>query len=315
MASLKNLSETAASNTSIDGVNVAEGTAMSNLNNGIRSVAAILRQAAAGATATVASQSVTDIITPDSNFIAISGNSAIDAFAAGSPGLIKYLQFQSVLMLNASASLLTPGNANISIFANDIGQIRYESSTITRLIALTKSAGLGVLTGLITGSGLTSGPSALLGRISAGTGAVEQISILGSLSLTASGLQANIASQADQEAMSSINALVSSARQHFHPGSAKAWGFVTLSAGTPSVTAGYNLAGTVTDNGTGDTTVDLSITMSSTNFCAIATPFESTAVRIVTVKAKTTTSVTIVTTNDAGAAADSSFFFAIFGDI
>lgn len=137
---LKDLSETAASNVSIDGVNTNEGTAMSNLNNGIRAVAAILRQATAGDSDTVASSPTCDIASPLSNFISISGQSQINGFSAGSPGLIKFLQFQSVLNLAHSASVLCPGSATIATAPNDIALVRYESSTITRLIAYQRAA-------------------------------------------------------------------------------------------------------------------------------------------------------------------------------
>lgn len=140
MASLKDLAEVPASNTSIAGVNVGENSAMSNMNNGIRAVAAILRQATAGDSVTVASQSVTDIITSDSNFLAISGNSTINAFSAGSPGLIKFLQFQSALNIVNSASILCRGNANISTLINDIAMVRYESSTVSRIISYSRAA-------------------------------------------------------------------------------------------------------------------------------------------------------------------------------
>lgn len=75
----------------------------------------------------------------------------------------------------------------------------------------------------------------------------------------------DIATQAEQETGSSVSKLVTSGRQHFHPGSLKAWvkfdptGAI---AGTP-----YNIP-SVTDNGVGDWSVNIGTDFSSANYAA-----------------------------------------------
>ena len=95
--------------------------------------------------------------------------------------------------------------------------------------------------------------------LTAGTG----LTITGTTIEAASGTSA---SQAEQEAASSTSVMVTPGRQHFHPGSAKAW-VKFNSAGT--VAASYNIT-SVTDNGTGSWTVNIATDFSSANYCGVA---------------------------------------------
>lgn len=76
------------------------------------------------------------------------------------------------------------------------------------------------------------------------------------------------ATQAEQEASTSTTAAVSPARQQYHPSAAKAW-INWNGTGTPAVRASYNMDGStpITDNGTGDYTLNLNVDMSSANYC------------------------------------------------
>jgi hypothetical protein len=73
------------------------------------------------------------------------------------------------------------------------------------------------------------------------------------------------ATQAEMESGSTNTRLVTPGRQHYHPGMAKAWAYITVSGGTPTLAASYNVSG-ITDNGAGDFTVTFSNAMSSTNY-------------------------------------------------
>jgi hypothetical protein len=266
---LKDLSETAASNTSISGVGVGENTTpRSNLNHADRSLAALIRQATASAGASVASAAVPDIVTPDGNFITLTGQSTINAFAAGSPGLIKYLQASSALTLTASASVLLPGSTNLSLGANDIVGIRYESSTITRLLSYQPAAGVGIVTGPISNSGLTMPPSVLLGRITDGTGAVEPIRIGSVLEMLASTINVRVATQSILEAGASAVDVVTPARQQYHPSACKAWVEATFAGGSA---AAYNVS-SVSDVNTGIVGPNWDIDFSSSAYFADACP-------------------------------------------
>lgn len=173
--SLKNLSETAASNTSIGGVNVGEGTNMSNLNNGIRAMAADLRAGLAGSVVNVASAAVPDLGAVDSINVLITGNSTINAFAALSPGVPKRLRFQSALTLTHSASLLCPGNASISTLAGDIAEVVPEPGGIFRITDYLRSSGLPISGGDIGAIGITMSALGFLGNTSSVAAAPQAI--------------------------------------------------------------------------------------------------------------------------------------------
>lgn len=76
--------------------------------------------------------------------------------------------------------------------------------------------------------------------------------------------------QSEMEAASSNTLAVTPGRVHYHPGVAKFWALVTVSAGTPSVTASYNVT-SVTDNGTGDLILTIATDFSNANWAVFAT--------------------------------------------
>lgn len=76
------------------------------------------------------------------------------------------------------------------------------------------------------------------------------------------------ATQADQEAATSTTVYTSPGTQKFHPGAAKAW--VNFNGtGTVAIRSSYNVS-SITDNGTGNYTVNLTNAMSDANYCPIA---------------------------------------------
>lgn len=81
----------------------------------------------------------------------------------------------------------------------------------------------------------------------------------------------NAATQAEMEAASSTSVYVSPGRQHHHPGSAKGWVKCDTAAG---VNASYNVT-SVTDNGTGDVTVNWDTDFSTADYCAHADIFDN----------------------------------------
>lgn len=73
------------------------------------------------------------------------------------------------------------------------------------------------------------------------------------------------ATQAEQETGTTLTRVVTPGRQHFHPGHPKAWAYITVSGGTPTLAASYNVSG-ITDNGVGDVTITFTTAMSSANY-------------------------------------------------
>jgi hypothetical protein len=91
-----------------------------------------------------------------------------------------------------------------------------------------------------------------------------------------------IASQADQEAGTSLVAAVTPGRQHYHPSAVKFWADVV---GTGlSINASYNVT-SVTDTGAGLLTVNIDVDFSSVNYCAgVAIERASTALTVTNVQ-------------------------------
>lgn len=130
------------------------------------------------------------------------------------------------------------------------------------------------------------------------------------------------ATQAQQEAGTSNVVATTPGRQHNHPSAAKAWGTVIVSGGSPSLTANYNVT-SITDNGVGDFTANLTTAMSSTNYAVIATVFNSGGggfVDGVEVISQTASAIRFhvfaadETANTNQELIDRSFYFVVFGD-
>jgi hypothetical protein len=88
----------------------------------------------------------------------------------------------------------------------------------------------------------------------------------GTIQTTASASAFPAATQAEQETGSSLTVGVTPGRQQFHPSASKAWVRFN-SAGT--VAASYNIT-SITNNGTGDWTVNIGTDFSSANYCGVA---------------------------------------------
>ena len=127
---------------------------------------------------------------------------------------------------------------------------------------------------------------------------------------------ATAASQAEQEAGSSTTVFVTPGRQQFHPSAAKAWAtYNTIS--TTSLIASYNIT-SLTDNGTGDTTVTIATDFSSANWCAVVCAGNASSAnsRTAAVLARAAGTVRILTSNAfSGSNEDQDLVnFAGFGD-
>lgn len=77
------------------------------------------------------------------------------------------------------------------------------------------------------------------------------------------------AAQSDQETATSTTTTVTPGRQQFHPSACKCWAYVTVSGGTPSLDASYNVT-SITDTSAGNVTITIANDFSSANYCAVA---------------------------------------------
>lgn len=74
-----------------------------------------------------------------------------------------------------------------------------------------------------------------------------------------------IATQAQMETGTAIEASVAVGRQHFHPAHPKFFAYVTVSAGTPTLARSHNVT-SITDTGTGQLTVTIATDFSGTDW-------------------------------------------------
>lgn len=82
--------------------------------------------------------------------------------------------------------------------------------------------------------------------------------------------EVTVASEAEMISASSLVKTVTPGRQHLHPAHPKAWGYVTVSDGTPTLKKSYNVTG-ITDAGTGRLTVTIDADFASSEYCIVAT--------------------------------------------
>lgn len=87
-------------------------------------------------------------------------------------------------------------------------------------------------------------------------------------------LQANIATQAEMESASSTSTLASPGGLLYHPGVAKWRAYITVSAGTPSLSSNYGVS-SVTDVDSGYVTVNTSRTFSASNHTVVFSCLEA----------------------------------------
>jgi len=78
----------------------------------------------------------------------------------------------------------------------------------------------------------------------------------------------SVAAQAEMETGTSTDALVSPGRQHFHPGHPKAWGDVSMSGGTPTLSSSYNVT-SIADTAQGRVTVTIATDFASGDYAIV----------------------------------------------
>lgn len=120
---IRDYSQTAASNTSISSINIAEGCPPSNINDAIRQALADIRELQAGST--IASAATVNIGAANAEYLAVSGTTTITAFDSVAAGVYRVLKFDGALTLTHNAtSLILPGGASITTAAGDVAGFR-----------------------------------------------------------------------------------------------------------------------------------------------------------------------------------------------
>jgi hypothetical protein len=121
-----------------------------------------------------------------------------------------------------------------------------------------------------------------------------------------------VATQADQETATSTTAYVTPGRQHYHPSAAKAWAKWSMSA---VLQKSYNVT-SITDNGTGDWTVNFTTAFSTADYVAVA-QVQTSSGRYATVNVMNTTDCEVECKDNSSAHTETSVtsaMLACFGD-
>lgn len=125
------------------------------------------------------------------------------------------------------------------------------------------SAGPAGPTGAAGADGAT-GPTGPTGSTGA-SGSAGSAGATGATGPTGPSASASAATQDEQEAAASTSVFATPGRQQYHPSAAKAWVKIAWVSGTPTATASHNIS-SLTDNGTGDVTVNFTTAFSSANY-------------------------------------------------
>jgi len=203
----------------------------------------------------LASATTTDLGAQTTDNLRITGTTTITGFGTAANGVTRHLRFAGALTLTHNAtSLILPGGANITTAAGDTGTAKSLGAGNWVLTDWQRASALPVLPGLITGSGLTMATARLLGRTDAGTGAPQEISIGGGLTLTG-GVLTGPSSPNQSGALGQWQSLFAGAGANLAlpAGGTWAWVVIQVTSGqlVNDVTAGVNSGGTTIAPGSG----------------------------------------------------------------
>lgn len=141
----------------------------------------------------IASATTTGIGGQNSNFLQITGTTTITGFGTNYNGP-RFLRFAGVLTLTHGSALVLPGGASITTAAGDMAIAIPKATAGTPdgwVVLYQRASGLPLLTtglvptGAVTTSGLTQATARMLGRTTAGTGAIEELTAANVAAFTA----------------------------------------------------------------------------------------------------------------------------------
>lgn len=173
----------------------------------------------------------------------------------------------------ASATSLLIANSVTKVFATQAG-LAYQVGNYVRassaanganfmegLVSAYSGTSLSIAVAAVGGAGTFAdwhfGTSGTPGTV--GVATIDTISgavtISGLLTRSSQDLRVTAATQSDQETGTSVAAVVTSGRQHFHPSALKAFVRINANTGTPTISRSYNVS-SLTDSGVGDIVIN-----------------------------------------------------------
>jgi hypothetical protein len=136
-----------------------------------------------GVEADIASATTTDIGAQNTNFLRVTGTTTITGFGTNYNGP-RFLRFAGAVLLTHGSALILPTAANITTAAGDLAIAIPKATSGTAdgwIVFYQRASGFPlsttglVPTGAVTSSGLTQATARMLGRTTAGTGAIEEL--------------------------------------------------------------------------------------------------------------------------------------------
>lgn len=301
------------------------------LDDNLRMIQTVVRQDLAFVGSDIASASTTDLGAVKGSYHNITGTTTITSFGTVAAGISKWLKFAGALTLTYNAtSLILPSGASITTAAGDTCKAVSLGSGNWIVTVYTRASGRAIVNPsnmvdttsvqTLTNKTLTSptiNTGTLANPVLSGTptGSWASPTFTGTTTMAAIG-GASVATQAQMESASATDVVATPGRLKYHPGIAKAVGYFTYTAGTPSAALNYGFS-TITDDNTGTVTIGLSTAMSSTNYVVVATACTSGTVISEVDTARTTTSFQLIITRESAGsltATDRNFHVAVFGD-
>lgn len=263
------------------------------------------------------------LATVNSNVGAFGSSTSIPSITVNGKGLITAASGNAVV---APAGTLTGATLASGVTASSLTSFGTSPTLVTPNIGAATGTSLN-LSGLTVSSAVaTDGSKNLVSVTNTGSGnnvlatspSITTPTIVTSMTLPAGSLT-GAAVQADMETATSLTTFVNPGVAKFAPSAAKAWAFGIYSAGTPTLQANLGVS-SLTDNGTGDLTINLTTAFSSANWAPILTGglnIGSTAYLFASLGGITASTVRVFFVNYAtGAANDTQFFsFVGFGDL
>lgn len=172
---------TAANNTDVGGISIAENMQRANVNNAMREIMAQVKEAVASQGSDIASASTTDIGAATGQYVKVTGTTTITALGTVAAGTMRWVEFTGALTLTHNGtSLKLPTSANITTAAGDtacfvsLGSGNWKCLHYVRLdgtalsygssLSITSSSAGPLATLTSTDAGAGSGPTLMLDR-------------------------------------------------------------------------------------------------------------------------------------------------------
>lgn len=141
---ISSYSSSPSSNTTISGINIAEGCPPSGINDAIRQLMADVKGQGLDLYQTrgadVASAATLSLAAVTGDYVYVTGTTGITAITLAD-GRVCTTKFAGALTITNGASLICPGNVNYSTAANDVLIWRGEASGVVRCVGVMKADG------------------------------------------------------------------------------------------------------------------------------------------------------------------------------